>query len=305
MAVTDVEVLGPFGSESGRQTEPGGTVPPPDRPTPAEPRRRIWPGAGRRLLVAAVVVWMAVITALVLFRDGEEPTAAPPSPMPGPSSSATGLTTAQLYESVLPSVVSIISTGRGGTSANAQSMTESASGTGVIANADGSILTANHVVEGAASIEVTYADGTTARATVAETDPRRDIATLTPAGRPGTLVPAALGGGAQIGDPVVAIGNPLGLTMSTTTGVVSGLERTMARDRGGDIAGLIQFDAAVNPGSSGGPLFDSNGQVIGIVVALANPTEAGTFIGIGFAVPIGAALGGGGDGEGPGSGPPM
>jgi S1-C subfamily serine protease len=97
----------------------------------------------------------------------------------------------------------------------------------------------------------------------------------------------------------VAIGNPLGLTASTTNGVVSGLDRT-TRGESSAMSGLIQFDAAVNPGSSGGPLINDQGQVVGIVVALANPTNAGTFIGIGFAVPIGAALGAGsGDGQAP------
>jgi S1-C subfamily serine protease len=133
---------------------------------------------------------------------------------------------------------------------------------------------------------------------VANSNPAQDIATLTPAALPETVVPAVLGGGLQVGDPVVAIGNPLGLTATTTSGVVSGLDRTMARDKASDISGLIQFDAAVNPGSSGGPLLNDQGQVAGIVVALANPTDAGTFIGIGFAVPIGAALGGGGQGNG-------
>jgi S1-C subfamily serine protease len=90
---------------------------------------------------------------------------------------------------------------------------------------------------------------------------------------------------------VVAIGNPLGLSATTTSGVVSGLNRSFAREKGGDLSGLIQFDAAVNPGSSGGPLINDHAQVVGIVVALANPTSAGTFIGIGLAVPIGAALG--------------
>jgi S1-C subfamily serine protease len=104
-----------------------------------------------------------------------------------------------------------------------------------------------------------------------------------------------LGGSAAIGDTVIAIGNQLGLTGSTTTGVVSGLDRSLARKGTTDLKGLIQFDAAVNPGSSGGPLVNAAGQTIGIVVALANPTEAGTFIGIGFAVPIGTAVRAGGD----------
>jgi S1-C subfamily serine protease len=156
------------------------------------------------------------------------------------------------------------------------------------------------VIDGARTIRVSYTDGTSTTAKVASADDEQDIATLTPATLPETLVPATLGGGLGIGDDVVAIGNPLGLTASTTSGVVSGLGRNLSRTEGGDLAGLIQFDAAVNPGSSGGPLVDTRGQVVGIVVALANPSDAGTFIGIGFAVPIGAALGaGGGDGQAP------
>jgi S1-C subfamily serine protease len=111
------------------------------------------------------------------------------------------------------------------------------------------------------------------------------------------VVPAVLGSSDRlsVGDSVVAIGNPLGLTDTTTAGVVSGLNRGAAGPDGTNLSGLIQFDAAVNPGSSGGPLVNARGQTIGIVVALANPTSAGTFIGIGFAVPIGTAVSGGGN----------
>jgi S1-C subfamily serine protease len=98
----------------------------------------------------------------------------------------------------------------------------------------------------------------------------------------------------SVGDDVVAIGNQLGLTFSTTSGVVSGLGRSARGTNGNTLEGLIQFDAAVNPGSSGGPLVNTRGETIGIVVALANPTDAGTFVGIGFAVPIGSALAAGG-----------
>ena len=272
-------------------------------PTPPEPSRRgLPPGTGRKLLIGAVAVWAVAITAVVIFRDGGDDNPAPTVARPSASPSAPDapLTVAEVYQTVLPSVVRIRSTGKAGASASAKSMAESSTGTGVIANADGTILTANHVIAGAASIQVTYTDGTTSTATVAGADPKQDIATLTPAKLPETVVPAVLGGGAQVGDPVVAVGNPLGLTASTTSGVVSGLDRVMARETGGDIPGLIQFDAAVNPGSSGGPLLNDRAQVIGVVVALANPTDAGTFIGIGFAVPIGAALGAGpGDGRTP------
>jgi len=102
-----------------------------------------------------------------------------------------------------------------------------------------------------------------------------------------------------VGAPVVAIGNPLGLTDSVSAGVVSGLDRTADTDIG-KFSGLIQFDASVNPGSSGGPLLDARGLVIGIVVSIVAPDGEDAFAGIGFAVPIGAALGGAGKGPGPG-----
>jgi S1-C subfamily serine protease len=113
------------------------------------------------------------------------------------------------------------------------------------------------------------------------------------------VVRASVGGAADVGAPVVAVGNPLGLTDSVSSGVVSGLNRSAKTDHG-QRTGLIQFDAAVNPGSSGGPLLDSHGLVVGIVVALADPDGQDAFAGIGFAVPIGSALGGAGSGQGKG-----
>jgi putative serine protease PepD len=166
---------------------------------------------------------------------------------------------------------------------------------------DGTILTADHVIAGGGAITVTFADGTTANATVAAANPKLDIATLIPAKLPQVVVPANLGGGADVGASVVAIGNPLGLTDSVSAGVISGLDRTADTDHG-RFSGLIQFDASVNPGSSGGPLLDAHGLVIGIVVSLATSGGQDAFAGIGFAVPIGAALGGNGD-NGPGKGP--
>ncbi len=269
-----------------------GTDPPPEqdkKPAPVTLRRRIG--------IGLVVAWALVLTVVVFTRgsDSDEEQAAPPA-RPSPSASQGPLTTGEVYQTLLPSVVRIETTR--GAKANATSMTESAIGTGVIANADGSILTALHVVANASAIRISYTDGTTSPASVASSDPDNDIAVLSPQKGPETLVPATLGGGVQVGDKVVAIGNPLGLTMSTSDGVVSGVDRDLARDQEGATQGLIQFDAAVNPGSSGGPLINDGGAVVGIVVSLANPTSAGTFIGIGFAVPIGTALGGGGEGDG-------
>jgi S1-C subfamily serine protease len=263
-------------------------------PAPEGPRKP-WntPALRRKVLIGAIVVWAVAITAVVLTRGAHPASSAPVAvASPKPSASDAPLSVAAVYQTLRPSVVLIEASGK-----------SDDLGTGVIANADGTVITAAHVITGVTSIKITYSDGSSSAAKVASSDTKQDIATLTPAKLPDTLVPAVLGGGAAVGDDVVAIGNPLGLTATTTDGVVSGLSRTLSRPAGGPISGLIQFDAAVNPGSSGGPLVNDRGQVIGIVVALANPTSAGTFIGIGFAVPIGTALGAGlGDG---GKTPPL
>lgn len=166
-------------------------------------------------------------------------------------------------------------------------------GTGVIINADGTILTANHVIADAATIVVTFADGSSSPAQVVSSEPERDIAVLKPDKLPEVVVPAVLGGGVNVGDETYAVGHPLGLVDSLSAGVVSGLNRSIPTPSGTTLKGLIQFDAAVNPGNSGGPLLNRNGQVVGIVTALANPSEQGFFVGIGFAVPIEQAAGGG------------
>jgi S1-C subfamily serine protease len=196
---------------------------------------------------------------------------------------------AQVYETIVPSLVVI----RAGRSEGGSGEDGTGLGTGVIVNADGAILTARHVVAGARQIEVTFADGTEAMATVASEDAENDIAVLEADRAPEVIVPAVLGGsGLRVGDETFAVGHPLGLVGSLSAGVISGLERAIPIGNGQTLRGLIQFDAAVNRGNSGGPLLNRDGQVIGIVTALANPSEQGYFIGIGFAVPIGAATGG-------------
>jgi putative serine protease PepD len=243
---------------------------------------------GRRMLaagLAVVVVLLGVIAVLAIRLSGASPgaSARTPSPSPSPTSTAT-LTVPDIYQRVAPSVV-LVRTGHG-------------LGTGVIVADNGTILTADHVIAGGGTVTVTFADGTTAQATVTGTNPKLDIATLAPAKLPQVVVPATLGGSADVGASVVAIGNPLGLTDSVSAGVISGLDRT-ADTNDGKFSGLIQFDASVNPGSSGGPLLDTHGLVIGIVVSIATPTREDAFAGIAFAVPIGAAVGGQGNGKGP------
>jgi S1-C subfamily serine protease len=243
---------------------------------------------GARVVAATVVALVAlVLTAIVAYHWGSAASVAVPNrPSAGPSASRVP-TTAEIYNAVAPSVVFI-------EAAHADGSGDS--GTGVIVNADGTVMTALHVVKGASALRMRFADGTQSAAQVASSDPTMDIATLAPTTLPSIVVPAVIVGSNRlaVGDPVVAIGNPLGLTLSTTTGVVSGLDRQTHNPDGSSLSGLIQFDAAVNPGSSGGPLLNGQGGLVGIVVALANPTNAGTFIGIGFAVPIASALTGGG-----------
>jgi len=162
-------------------------------------------------------------------------------------------------------------------------------GSGVIVDTQGDILTALHVVEGAAQIQVTFFDGTTSPAFITSSDPTDDIAVLAAERLPTVVDPAVLGPSPQIGEQVFAVGNPLGLVGSLSAGVISGLDRTFTLQSGRTLSGMIQFDAAVNPGSSGGPLVNTKGQVIGIVTGLANAAGTDDFAGIGFAVPIGTA----------------
>ncbi len=167
-------------------------------------------------------------------------------------------------------------------------------GSGVVINDKGDILTSLHVVADATNIKVTFADGTESSAIIIASQPENDIAVLSAETPPAQIVPATLGnpGSLRVGDETFAVGNPLGLYGSMSAGVISGLNRTYApRDGEQGMEGLIQFDAAVNPGSSGGPLLNRYGQVIGIVTALVNPSGQDSFSGIGFAVPINTAGG--------------
>lgn len=171
-------------------------------------------------------------------------------------------------------------------------------GSGVIIDDQGDILTSLHVVSDATEIQVTFADGTQSSAKVANKQPENDIAVLQASQLPAQVVPAVLGNpnAMQVGDEAYAVGNPFGLYGSMTAGVISGFGRTFqAPNNGPKLKGLIQMDAAVNPGNSGGPLLNRYGQVIGVVVGILNPTTDGDFfVGIGFAVPIttaGGALG--------------
>jgi S1-C subfamily serine protease len=195
---------------------------------------------------------------------------------------------AQVYQAILPSLVFIKTQGE-----NPGEEEGVGVGSGVVINDQGDILTALHVVADAAEIEIVFADGSESSAEIASAEPAMDIAVLHPRQPPGLIVPAVLGNpnSMRVGDEAFAVGNPLGLAGSMSAGVISGFDRALPTNEDGrQFEGLIQFDAAVNPGNSGGPLLNRQGQVVGIVTALADPTERGFFTGIGFAVPIVTAV---------------
>jgi S1-C subfamily serine protease len=273
--------------------EPGAVTPPGD---PERPPRR-WRRASRRARIAILAAVAAAVTlAVVAFatRGSSEP-ALERADVGTIASDVVDeaiddlrsepATSTVVYQQILPSLVQIQasnpSSGEGG----------SGLGSGVIVNASGAILTAFHVVDGATRIRLSFVDGTRTNGQIVSSDPANDIAVLVPERPPRPIVPAVLGGAGQIGDETFAVGHPLGFVGSLTSGVISGLDRTVEAPDGTRLRGLIQFDAAVNPGNSGGPLLNRGGQVVGIVTGLANPARDGYFSGIGFAVPIGAAGG--------------
>ena len=194
-----------------------------------------------------------------------------------------------VYEIIQPSLVLIQSKIPG-----TDGKTDDNLGTGTIVDASGDILTSLHVVANATSIQVTFADGTTSSASLATQQPENDIAVLKADKLPAQIVPAVLGNpnSMHVGDDAYVVGNPFGLYSSMSAGVISGFNRTFQPvNTNLNLKGLIQIDAAVNPGNSGGPLLNRYGEVIGIVEGLVNPTNQNFFVGIGFAIPINVAGG--------------
>ncbi|MES2533731.1 MAG: trypsin-like peptidase domain-containing protein [Pseudomonadota bacterium] len=162
-------------------------------------------------------------------------------------------------------------------------------GTGVVIIDKGVILTNLHVVAGAEKIKVTFYDGLEATAIITGMQPENDLAVLQAQKIPDDLIAATMRSTADLmpGDQVAAVGFPFGIGPSVSAGVVSGLKRSFRSPEGKqELGNLIQFDAAANPGNSGGPLINMDGEVVGIVTAILNPTQQRTFIGIGFAMPI-------------------
>ena len=161
----------------------------------------------------------------------------------------------------------------------------------------GVILTNLHVVLGAQKLRLRFADGTESDAELVSVQPENDLAVLQAKTLPDDLQAATMRSTGDLapGDQVIAVGYPFGIGPSVSAGVVSGLKRDYVSPQGKRVlTNLIQFDAAANPGNSGGPLVTMDGEVVGIVTAILNPSEQRTFIGIGFAVPIENAAAGAG-----------
>jgi len=196
------------------------------------------------------------------------------------------------YEAVLPSVVRVLglmTEGDDGDDDKAHGTVERGVGTGVVIIDNGTILTNLHVVSGAKKVRVTFFDGSESDAIVLSTQPENDLAVLRAKTIPDDLEAATMRSTADLasGDHVLAVGFPFGIGPSASAGVVSGLKRQFRSPDGQQmLTNLIQFDAAANPGNSGGPLVTMDGEVVGIVTAILNPNRQRVFIGIGFAVPI-------------------
>jgi len=199
---------------------------------------------------------------------------------------------AKAYEAILPSVVRVIglmSEDDDGEDRPEKRAMERSLGTGVVIVDNGTILTNLHVVSGAHKVRVRFANGQESEAHMVGAQPENDLAVLKAVTLPDDLQAATMRSTSDLrpGDHVIAVGHPFGIGPSASYGVVSGLKREFRSPEGEKtLTNLIQFDAAANPGNSGGPLVTMDGHVVGVVTAILNPSEQRTFIGIGFAVPI-------------------
>ncbi len=204
------------------------------------------------------------------------------------------------YDAIIPSVVRVVglmTEGDDGKDEKDQGSVERGVGSGVVIIDNGTILTNLHVVAGAKKIRVSFFDGSESDAVIVNTQPENDLAVLRASPIPDDLHAATMRSTADLasGDQVIAVGFPFGIGPSVSAGIVSGLKRQFRSPDGQQmLTNLIQFDAAANPGNSGGPLVTMDGEVVGIVTAILNPNRQRVFIGIGFAVPIENAAAGAG-----------
>ncbi|GIJ55837.1 S1C family serine protease [Virgisporangium aurantiacum] len=252
---------------------------PTQAPAGTAPHQR---GGKRAAIAAGLLALMlgsgAVGGAVATQFDNDNTTGAAANRAPAVATAQTG-SLADIVAAVSPSVVQINVTARAG----------SGTGSGVIIDSSGTILTNAHVVSGASRIQVLLSTGKTVEATLVGADTNADIAVIQVDA--GTLTAATIAdeGSIRVGDTVLAFGSPLGLEGSVSAGIVSALDRQV-EGRSSNLDGMIQTDAAINPGNSGGPLVNSAGQVVGIDTAIATTSEQGGNIGVGFAIPIQDAM---------------
>ena len=268
------------------QSQPAAPAAAPAAPPASPPPRRLRGRLAAAVLALAVVggTGSGALAATVIEHNAA--TAAASSPTSGTTSttstSTQSSTTAEsVYKQVSPGVVTIntvVSNGRG--------QVGQATGSGIVLDSQGDILTNAHVIAGASQLQVTFSDGTTASAKLVGSSSSADLAVIRVSVPASTLHPVTLGNSSsvQIGDSVYAIGSPFGLSGSLTEGIVSNLSQSGSAPNGGNISGLIQTDAAINPGNSGGPLVNAQGQVIGINNSIESPVDGN--VGVGFAIPI-------------------
>jgi S1-C subfamily serine protease len=208
---------------------------------------------------------------------------------------STGLTPHQIYERDAPGVALITSTivrqVESPFGLRGESQQGTATGSGFVINANGTILTNYHVVENAVKVTVSFEHGKTVEAKVIGTDPSNDLAVLHIPTEGLTLHTLTLGNSskAEVGDPVLAIGNPFGYDRTLTTGVISALQRQITAPNGFTIDNVLQTDAPINPGNSGGPLLNAAGEVLGLNSQIQTGGSGDGSVGIGFAVPIDTA----------------
>jgi putative serine protease PepD len=244
-----------------------------------------------RLLILMCLIAAASAGGVSWALDTSDATVAPSvQPATGAvfASATTGtLTAGQIYSTSSRGVVEIKTTTAAtpGFGPSGPDQSGSAQGTGFEVDTKGDIVTNYHVVSGATSIRVTLRDGTNHPATVVAKDASNDLAILKINAPAGELHPLSLASSSivEVGDAVLAIGDPYGLTDTATAGIVSALGRTITAPNGSKITDAIQTDAALNSGNSGGPLLDASGQVIGVNSQIES--QSGGNVGIGFAVP--------------------
>jgi S1-C subfamily serine protease len=271
----------------------------PDAPSGQRPGRAASAAKPVAALVAASLLGGSAALggawALGAFDD-PAPVAEVAAPIPtdvaSTSTGPTSIDVAQIYRRSAPGVVQITSTSRGAPSTDIfgdpiPGETQRALGSGFVIDKEGHVVTNYHVVQGATSVEVSFSNQETVSAKVVGTDPSTDLALLKVDVDGKALTPLSLADSdkVQVGDPVVAIGNPFGLERTVTAGIVSALQREVRAPNDFTIDHVIQTDAPINSGNSGGPLIDAQGRVIGVNSQIETASGGGGNVGIGFAVP--------------------